>query len=90
MIDTDGTGHVYEIGGQQTLTFHRREKINDRFELVHDGTTEEELIELLIDRLGKLNRETPSRANHEIMSRLHQAQTWLLFRVRKQDDNHSG
>lgn len=90
MIDTDGTGHVYEIGGNQSLTFHRKEKINDRFELVHDGTTEEELLDVLIDRIDKRNREAPARANHEIMALLHKAQTWLLFRARRLDDNHSG
>lgn len=80
--DIDGTGHAYKIGGG-SLTFLRKEQIGTHFEVVHSGSTNEEVIEVLIDRIGKLNQKLPCRENREVLICLHKAMTWLESRTRK-------
>lgn len=64
-------GHTYEVKnvgeGTQKIFFIKKEKIEGSHELqiVQDGTTNEELIAVLIDRLYFLDNEFPSDYNKE-------------------------
>ena len=71
-------GHVYELENFenkdtfQTLSFIHKVKDPDTFVLstVTDGTTNEEVIKVLIDRLGYLNGKMQSSYNEEAILHL--------------------
>lgn len=60
-------GHTYELanvdGGVQTLQFIRKEEKDGKLETMIDGTTNEEVVEVLIDRLTFLNEKLYSPHN---------------------------
>lgn len=72
-------GHTYELSNfenkdaeGQILQFIHKEPISGSIELktVSDGTTNEELIEVLIDRLGFLQAKFPCRENAMAITKL--------------------
>lgn len=48
---------------------------------LHDGTTNEEVLEMLIDRLRFLGEKLPCRENAIAITKLEEAQLWLLKRT---------
>lgn len=59
-------GHEYELGNQsdhaakpQTLLFVKKEEKDGKLELVHDGTSTEQVIDVLIHRLQTLHDRLP-------------------------------
>jgi hypothetical protein len=64
-------GHTYQIRNHetdaskedsyQTLQFIKKEKQGDAFVTIQNGTTNEEVLAVLIDRLNTLSRKLPSR-----------------------------
>lgn len=84
------TGHIYELSNfddpktTQKITFISK-KVKDtktgEMELVHDGTTNEEVLEMLIDRLECLHKELPSKESIEATIHLKQALTSLKQRT---------
>lgn len=85
-------GHLYELSNfenketqGQTLQFiHKIPKELGSTELltVADGTTNEEVLEVLIDRLQYLQDKFPCKENACAITHLQEAQNWLERRTR--------
>lgn len=77
------SGHTYEIENMngtttQTIQFIEKEKnLAGEFVTVTEGTTNEEVIDVLIDRLNKLNAKFPCRENAIAITKLEEARLWL-------------
>lgn len=52
---------------------------------INDGTTNEELLEVLIDRLKFLNNKFSCRENAVAITKLEEAQMWLFKRTRDRE-----
>lgn len=85
------TAHVYEVENfvnkniTQTITFLKKQPISEsstELELVHDGTTNEELLLILIDRLQSGNAKVPSRETAVAITNIEQALMWLEKRTK--------
>lgn len=84
-------GHTYELSnfenkdaeGQVLQFIHKEPKEEGSTELttVADGTTNEELIEVLIDRLGFLQSKFPCRENAIVITKLEESLMWLNKRT---------
>jgi hypothetical protein len=84
-------GHLYELSNfenkdkaGQTIQFIQKEpKEEGSTELltVSDGTTNEELLEVLIDRISFLNSKFPCRENAIAITKLDEALLWLNKRT---------
>jgi len=84
-------GHQYELFNfenkdkqGQILQFIQKEpKEKDSTELVtiHDGTTNEEILEVLIDRMNFLQSKFPCRENALVITRLEESLMWLNKRT---------
>lgn len=72
-------GHKYEVAEGQTIQFIKR----TNGEMVNAGTTNEELLEVLIDRLKFLNGKFPCRENEQALNHMEMALDWLNERTRK-------
>lgn len=91
-------GHLYELGnfvnengpGQQLQFIHKQELDDDRGGLmkVTDGTTNEEVIEMMIDRSVSLNNKFPCEENVNAIASLKSALMW--FRKRTADRQKRG
>ena len=86
------TGHKYELasfegGPAQTLQFIEKQtrltENPDGTELVtvNDGTTNEEVLRVLIDRLQYLNGKFPCRENAIVITKLEESLMWLEKRT---------
>ena len=65
----------------QTIQFIDKEKVDDRFVTVEDGTTAEELIEVLIHRLTFQHEKMNSYYTHEAIRYLENALKALKMRT---------
>lgn len=76
--------HRYRLSGDQVLQFMKKERDPDTgaFELTRAGTTNEELIEVLLDRLRTINTQVPCRENSLAITKLEEAAHWLEARTR--------
>ena len=83
-------GHTYKLNlfenkeGYLGLQFiHKEPKEEGSTELVtvSDGTTNEEVLEVLIDRINYLNSKFPCRENSIAITNLEQALMWLNKRT---------
>lgn len=77
-------GHKYELqnvdaDSVQTLTFIKREN----GELIHDGTTNEEVIAMLLDRMEELEVKLPCFENKRAIQALEMALKWLDARTKR-------
>lgn len=76
-------GHLYALphfdnpDEYELLQFIHKENVDGVFTTIQDGTTSEEVIEALLDRLGKLNDKFPCEHNVHAMSHLQEALVWL-------------
>lgn len=75
MIKTQDS-HVYDLGGQ-SITFMKLNEDGSRTQ----GTTNEEVIEVLIDRITELNKLFPCRENSLAITKLEEALMWLEKRT---------
>lgn len=87
-------GHLYEAeshqgeGPAQPIQFVKKQAVvdtvtgNARFVTVTPGTTNEELIRIVIDRIGKLNTKAGCVENHTAVGHLHLALAALESRTR--------
>ena len=83
-------GHEYELEGfegtPQTLKFIKKEPVpeseTDELQTVHDGTTNEEVIKVLLDRLLYLFNKFPSTETHHAITNLASALYHLEQRTR--------
>jgi hypothetical protein len=84
-------GHRYEASNFEKLTetgqiiqFIEKRPADDDpkiLETVNDGTTNEELIEILINRIQYLNGKFPCRENSIALTKLDEALLWLNKRT---------
>lgn len=84
-------GHRYELtsfegGPPQTIQFIEKTQKPDsevglKFVTVNDGTTNEEVIEVLVDRLNFLQAKHPCRENAIAITHLETALLWLNKRT---------
>ena len=82
-------GHVYELKDfegdtSQTLNFIKKEPISDgstELKTVMNGTTNEEVLLVLIDRIQTLNAKFPSRENSIVITKLEESLMWLQKRT---------
>lgn len=83
-------GHRYELesfdgGHPQVLQFIEKCQSNDgaytRFVTLNDGTTNEEVLEVLIDRLQFLQAKASCRENAIVITKLEEALMWLNKRT---------
>ena len=72
-------GHSYELAYGNTLSFIKR----TNGVLVNEGTTNEEVIEVLLDRLHFLHKKLPCRENSLTITKLEEALLWLNHRTAK-------
>ena len=85
------SGHTYELSNfenkdveGQTLQFiHKEPKEAGSTELktIADGTTNEEVLEVLIDRLNFLQSKFPCRENAIVITKLEESLMWLNKRT---------
>lgn len=75
--------HRYRLAGDQVLQFLKKQRNDDgNFVLTRNGTTNEELIEVLLDRLRTINAQVPCRENSLAITKLEEANHWLEARTR--------
>jgi len=76
-------GHKYELKNlhepHQILTFIKKTPVagSDKLEVVYDGTTNEEVLKALIDRMEYLNSVLSSREDQHVITLLKKALMWL-------------
>lgn len=90
-------GHCYEATNfenkeqGQIIQFIEKQEVSDpatsakSFVTVNDGTSNEELIDVLVDRLTYLNGKCPCRENALAITHLQEAQNWLYRRTRDRE-----
>ena len=84
-------GHTYELSNfenkdaeGQTLQFIHKEPIapsHPELKTISDGTTNEEVLAVLIDRMNFLNSKFPCRENSIVITHLETALLWLEKRT---------
>lgn len=81
-------GHRYALAnfdgdGEQKIRFIHKEPVENSTDLrtVEDGTTNEEVLEMLIDRLQHLQAKAPCRENAIVITKLEEALLWLNKRT---------
>lgn len=70
--------------GGQTIQFIQKEPLatgSTEMITICDGTTNEELLEVLIDRIGYLNTKFPCRENSIVLTKLQESLMWLNKRT---------
>lgn len=86
----NNVGHEYGLenfeakGVLQNLKFIKKEAKDGATEMktVQDGTTNEELLEVLIHRLNFLNSKFPCRENSIVITKLEECLMWLNKRTK--------
>ncbi len=86
-------GHRYELDNleptlpgavKQTLQFIEKEPVEvgrPAMRTINDGTTNEEVLAVLIDRLQSLNAKFPCRENAIVITKLEESLMWLNKRT---------
>lgn len=74
-------GHIYGLpnldnGVEQAITFIKRFDDDG-----HDGTTNEEVLLMLIDRISYLQSKVSCRENALVITKLEEALMWLNYRT---------
>jgi len=85
-------GHRYELANfedkdahGQLLQFIQKEPVeggNGEMKTIHDGTTNEEVLEMLIDRMKYLQAKFPCKENACCITHLEEGLMWLEKRTR--------
>ena len=75
-------GHQYQLASFEGSTPQTIQFIEKTVEgTVHDGTTNEEVLAVLIDRLNYLQAKMPCRENALVITKLEEALLWLNHRT---------
>ena len=84
-------GHNYELGNfenkeqkGQTIQFIQKEPITEgstELKTIADGTTNEEVLAMLIDRMSYLQSKFPCRENASVITKLEESLMWLNKRT---------
>ena len=81
-------GHQYLLDSfegedKQTLQFIHKESVNFVLTTIADGTTNEEVLKVLIDRIKLLNEKFPCRENSIVITKLEESLMWLEYRTKQ-------
>jgi len=83
-------GHKYQLdmmeGGYLIVQFIQKEEKDGKFVTVHNGTTNEEVLEMLIDRIIFLDRKLPSEENMKAIGQLISALNHLRNRTNERKE----
>lgn len=73
----------YPNGGVQEIQFIQKEANGAGPDMItyENGTTNEEVLRMLIDRMQYLNKQLPSRENSLAITKLEEALLWLHHRT---------
>jgi len=85
-------GHKYELAnmedGFQTVTFIHKDIQGDSTDrdttnlvTIEDGTTNEQVLEMMIDRMNHLQSKMPCRENAIVITKLEESLMWLNKRT---------
>ena len=82
-------GHRYSLNGfedpatNQVIQFIQKEPVGTKgdLETISDGTTNEDLLEVLIDRMKFLQDKFPCRENAIVITKLEESLMWLNKRT---------
>lgn len=84
-------GHTYILanfenknGAGQVLQFIHKEPVSEgstELKTISDGTTNEEVLEVLIDRMQFLNSKFPCRENSIVITKMEECLMWLNKRT---------
>lgn len=82
-------GHVYSLKSfegspDQTLYFIDKEPVSEgstEMQTVSDGTTNEEVLAMMLDRMGSLQAKFPCRENAIAITKIEEALMWLNRRT---------
>lgn len=86
-IVTEGHNYVldsFEGTRQQTIQFIEKVPVADGSKnliTVNDGTTNEEILDMLIDRMQYLQKKFPCRENALVITKLEESLMWLNKRT---------
>lgn len=75
-------GHTYVTEDGQVINFIKKEMKDGVFTLIHSGTTNEELLEVLIHRTEGLNAKFPCLENDRALVGMCDALAWFNLRTR--------
>lgn len=80
-------GHLYELDSMegtnpQKIQFIEKESIDGVFKTINDGTTNEEVLGMLINRCRNLFRKLPSDETAVAILKLEEALMWLEKRTK--------
>jgi hypothetical protein len=78
------SGHKYELEsfeGTYPQIIQFIEKQHPSMETIHDGTTNEEVLAVLIDRLRSMGEKLPCRENSIAITKCEEALMWLNKRT---------
>lgn len=89
MKDLSGTGHKYELasfegGTPQVLQFIEKQPLSEgstEMITINDGTTNEEVLEVLLDRCQHLHNKFPSRETAIAITKMEEALMWFYRRT---------
>ena len=91
-METIIKGHKYLLDNfedqeadPQHLQFICKEKVGDEFRTMFDGTTNEEVLAVLIDRMQYLQKLFPCRENAIVITNLEESLMWLNKRTRDRE-----
>lgn len=84
-------GYLYEVAnfknpetpGQQIQFIENKANENGEFTIINNGTTNEEILAMLIDRLTFQSKLLPNRETSIAITHLQDAENWLLRRSRE-------
>lgn len=82
-------GHKYKLdsfegNNPQTIQFIEKTPVSEgsiELKTVNDGTTNEEVLRVLIDRLTTMNNKFPCRENSIVVTKLEESLMWLEKRT---------
>lgn len=79
-------GHHYQLDSMegratQSLMFINKQKVGEELRTIYDGTTNEEVLRMLIDRMNWLNGICSCRENSIAIAKLEEALMWLEKRT---------
>jgi hypothetical protein len=77
--DSIDKNHIYTLAGNNHLRFMKKSD----GQLVYEGTTNEEVLEILLHRIRGLNAQFPCEENREALAHLGIALSWLNVRTKR-------
>ena len=84
--ESEGSRYTLEINQDIQFMHKAKNEATGEFELVQSGTTNEEVIDMLIDRLNILNKKVPCRENSLAITKLEEARMWLYKRTQEREE----